>query len=173
MNPEQERTPVDWPCGLYQEYIRGQIKKILLSEGILVNILVDWYGQPIFFKQSWEEYWAPVAPKLSSRGLQLLGDLKDARQQYIASQFGHKTMIRYCFHYFCLLEEALNPTKSNYNEKNTPALLGKILGFENFTIRWVDGSSGMACATSTIRNPCYLLAKIKQPQTYNEPILLL
>jgi len=172
MNPEQERTPVDRPCGLYQEYIRGQIKKILLSEEILVNILVDWYGQPIFFKQSWEEYWAPVAPKLSSRGLQLLGDLKDGRQQYIASQFGRETMIKYCFHYFCLLKEALNPTKSNYNEKDTPALLGKILGFENFTIRWVDGSSGMACATSTIRNPCYLLAKIKQPQTYNDPKFL-
>lgn len=54
MNPEQERTPVDRPCGLYQEYIRGQIKKILLSEEIIVNILVDWYGQPTFFKQSWE-----------------------------------------------------------------------------------------------------------------------
>jgi len=81
-------------------------------------------------------------------------------------------MIRYCFHYFCLLEEVLNRTKSNYNENDSSALLGKILGFENFTIRWSDGSSGMACATSTIRNPCYLLAKIKQPQSYDDPKFL-
>jgi len=60
MNPEEERTPIDRACGLYQEYIRGQIKKILLSEEILVSILVDWYGQPRFVKQNWQEYWASV-----------------------------------------------------------------------------------------------------------------
>ncbi|GAH14349.1 unnamed protein product, partial [marine sediment metagenome] len=48
MNPEQERTPIDRPCGLYQEYVQGQIKKTLLSEEILVNVLVDWYGQVTF-----------------------------------------------------------------------------------------------------------------------------
>ena len=84
MNPEQERTPIDRPCGLYQEYVRGQIKKILLSEEILVNILVDWYGQPTFFKQSWEEFWAPVTSQLSPRGLQILDDLKTAHRQYIS-----------------------------------------------------------------------------------------
>ena len=110
MNPEQEQTPVDRPCGLYQEYVRGQIKKILLSEEILVNILVDWYGQPMFLKQSWVEYWTPVISQLSSTGLPILANLKVARQQYIASEFSHETMIRYCFHYFCLLEEVLSST---------------------------------------------------------------
>jgi len=172
MNREQEQTPVDRPCGLYQEYVRGQIKKILLSEEILVNILVDWYGQPTFFKQSWEEYWTPVAPKLSPRGLQILDDLKNARQQYIASEFGHETMIRYCFHYFCLLEEVLRVLENVCNKNATSALLRRVLGFENFTIRWADGSKWLACGTSTIRNPCYLLAKIKRPHTYNDPKFL-
>ncbi len=172
MNPEQEQTPVDRPCGLYQEYVRGQIKQILLSEEILVNILIDWYGQPMFLKQSWEEYWTPVTSQFSSTGLPILANLKVARQQYIASEFSHETMIRYCFHYFCLLEEVLRALENICNENATSALLRRVLGFENFTIGWANGSSGLACGTSTIRNPCYLLAKIKQPQAYNDPKFL-
>ena len=168
MNPEQERTPIDRPCGLYQEYVRGQIKKILLSEEILVNILVDWYGQPMLLKQSWEEYWTPVKSQLLSSGLHILDDLRAARQQYIASEFSQETMIRYCFHYFCLLEEVLRIFKNASNKDAISTLLCRVLGFENFTIGWADGSGGQACGTSTIRNPCYLLAKIKQPQAYND-----
>ncbi|UCE99934.1 MAG: hypothetical protein JSV82_02385, partial [Planctomycetota bacterium] len=172
MNREQEQTPVDRPCGLYQEYVRSQIKKILLSEEILVNILIDWYGQPMFVKQNWEEYWAPVLSQLSSRVLQILDDLNAARQQYIASAFSYETMIRYCFHYFCLLEETLSSLKKVCNENTSRVLLSKVLGFENFTIGWADGSRGIACGSSTIRNPCYLLAKTKQPQAYNDPKFL-
>lgn len=172
MNSEQELTPVSRPCGLYQQYIRGQIKEILLSEDILVNIFVDWYGQPTFIKRNWQEYWVPVTPQLSLTGLQILEDLKVARQQYIASEFSHETMIRYCFHYFCLLEEVLRALENVCNKNATSALLRRVLGFENFTIGWADGSSGLACGTSTIRNPCYLLAKIKQPQAYNDPKFL-
>lgn len=172
MNREQEQTPVDRPCSLYQEYVRGQIKKILLSEEILVNVLVDWYGQPIFDKQNWEEYWASARSQLSSTGLQILDDLKVARRQYIASEFSHETMIKYCFRYFCLLEEVLRALKNTNNKDVISTLLRRVLGFENFTIRWADGSNGLACGTSTIRNPCYLLAKIKQPQSYDDPKFL-
>jgi hypothetical protein len=172
MNQEQEQTLVDRPCGLYQEYVRGQIKKIVLSEEILVNILVDWYGQPTFVRQNWEEYWTPITSQLPPEGLKLLDDLKIARKQYIASEFSHETMVRYCFRYFCLLEEILRGLENVYNKNATPALLRKVLGFENFTIRWADGSIGLACGTSTIRNPCYLLAKIKQPQAYDDPKFL-
>ncbi len=172
MNPEQERTPIDRPCGLYQEYVQGQIKKILLSEEILVNVLVDWYGQVTFLKQSWEEFWAPVTSQLSPRWLQILDDLKGAHRQYMASEFGHETMIRYCFHYFCLLEEVLSALENVCNKNAPSVLLRRVLAFENFAIGWADGSSGLACGTSTIRNPCYLLAKIKQPQAYNDPKFL-
>ena len=50
MKPEYERTSVDRPCGLYQEYVQSQMKKILLPEEILVTVLIDWYGQPTFIK---------------------------------------------------------------------------------------------------------------------------
>ena len=108
--------------------------------------------------QNWEEYWAPVISQLSPRGLQILDDLKGSHRQYMASEFGHETMIRYCFHYFCLLEEVLSALKNVYNDNASSALLSKVLGFENFTIRWANGLTGLACGTSTIRNPCYLLA---------------
>jgi len=53
MNSEQERTPVDRPSGLFQEYVRNRMKDIFLSEDFLVNVFVDWYGQPTFIKLNW------------------------------------------------------------------------------------------------------------------------
>jgi len=52
MDAEVELTPVTSPCGLYRKYIKGEIKKILLSEDILIEILIDWYGHPTFVKQT-------------------------------------------------------------------------------------------------------------------------
>lgn len=172
MCSEVELTPVSRPCGLYRQYIKGEIKKILLSEDILVEILVDWYGHPTFIKQNWRQYWEPVTPLLSSVGLNILENLRKSRRRYILERFSCQAMISYCFHYFCLLEELLWTPKNACNQKTISVLLRRILGLENFTIRWTDGSSGLCCGTSTIRNPCYLLAKIKHPQTCDDPKFL-
>jgi hypothetical protein len=172
MGTEAELTPVSRPCGLYREYIKGEIKKIILSEDILINISIDWYGHPVFSKQTWHKYWEPVTPLLSPLGLNTLENLRKARRKYIRTRFSHETMMGYCFSYFCLLVEVLNNPKITSNNKSFLNLLSRILGFENFTIRWASGSAGLACGTSTTRNPCYLLAKIKQPQTNDDPKFL-
>jgi hypothetical protein len=172
MDAEVKLTPVARPCGLYREYIKSEIKKILLSKDILVEILVDWCGYSTLIRQDWEKYWAPVTQQLSSKGLQILDNFRNAHQQYIISEFSHETAIKYCFHYFCLIEEVISTLKNICDKTAKLTLLNKALGFENFTIRWADGSSGLACGTSTIRNPCYLLAKIKQPQAYDDPKFL-
>lgn len=171
MDAEVKLTPVSRPCGLYREYIKSEIKRILLSRDILVEILVDWYGYPTLIRQDWEKYWMPVTQQLPSKGIQILDNFRNAHQQYIASEFSYETMIRYCFHYFRLLE-VISTLKNICDKTAKLALLSKIPGFENFTIRWADGSSGLACGTSTVRNPCYLLAKIKQPQAYDDPKFL-
>ena len=172
MNPKHERTPVDRPCGLFREYVRSQMKDIFLSEEILVNVLVDWHGQPAFIKLDWEEYWASVMSQLSPIGLRVLDNLRHSHKQYVASEFNYGTMAEYCFHYFCLLGEVLRSVKTDHREEATAVLLSKVLGFENFTIRWAYESDGLACGTSTIRNPCYLVAKIKQPQARDDPKFL-
>jgi len=172
MDEEVKLTSVTRPCGLYREYIKSEIKKILLSKDILVEILVDWYGYPTLIRQDWENYWMPVTQQLSSKVLQILDNFRNAYQQYIMSEFSYETTIKYCFHYFCLLEEVVSTLKNICGKMAKLTLLSKVLGFENFTIRWADGSSGLACGTSTIRNPCYLLAKIKQPQAYDDPKFL-
>ncbi len=172
MRSEVELTPVTRPCGLHREYIKGEIKKILLSEDILVKVLVDWYGHPTFIKQDWGQYWASVTPLLPPVGLSILENLRKARRQYILERYSHQAMIDYCFHYFCLLEEVLSTLKHICSETAKSALLRKVLGFENFAIRWADGSSGLACGTSTIKNPCYLLAKIKRPHACDDPKFL-
>jgi len=172
MRSEVELTPVTRPYGLYREYIKGELKKILLSEDILVEILVDWYGHPTFVKQTWHRYWEPVTPLLSSVGLNILENLRKSRRRYILERFSRQATIRYCFHYFCLLDEVLCRPKNAYNQKTISVLLRRVLAFENFGIRWADGSRGLCCGTSTIRNPCYLLAKIKQPQASDDPKFL-
>ncbi len=168
MNKEVELSPVARPCGLYREYIKCEIKKILLSEDIIVEILIDWYGHPTFVKQSWHRYWERVAPLLSPIGLNTLENLRKTRSQYILERFNRKAMISYCFNYFSLLEEVLNTLKNTCDAKSTLVLLNRIIGFENFTIRWANKSNGLACGTSTIRNPCYLLAKIKESQACDD-----
>jgi hypothetical protein len=172
MEKESELTPISRPCGLYLELVKSEIKKILLSENILVEILIDWYGQPTFNTLSWKKYWEPVIPLLSPAGLNILENLGKARRQYIQAKFSNQTMLSYCFNYFCLLEEVLNVLKNGYDDTAKTTLLGKVLGFENFIIRWANGENGAACGTSTIRNPCYLLSKIKQPQAQNDPKFL-
>jgi hypothetical protein len=172
METDAELTPVSRPCGFYREYIKSEIKKILLSEDILIEILIDWYGHPTFATKTWQKYWEPVTPLLSPVGLNILEDLGKARSQYIQTKFSHQTMTSYCFSYFCLLEEFLNILKKCCDKKSKSALLGKVLGFENFAIRWTNGENGTACGTSTIRNPCYLLSKIKQPQVQDDPKFL-
>jgi hypothetical protein len=172
MNAEIESSPVARPCGLYREYIKGEIKKILLSEDILVEILIDWHGYPTLIKQDWCQYWAPVTPLLSSVGLDILGNLRKTRRQYISERFSRQAMISYCFNYFGLLAEVLSTLKHICDKGAKSVLLRKVLGFENFTIRWTYGSSGLACGTSTIRNPSYLLSKIKQPCAYDDPKFL-
>ena len=80
MGSEVELTPVTRPSGLYREYIASEIKKILLSEDILIKILVDWYGHPMFIKQNWCQYWEPVIPSLPLAGLNILENLRKARR---------------------------------------------------------------------------------------------
>lgn len=171
-NKEDEITPVSRPNGLYREYIKSEIKKILLSEDLLVKISIDWYGQPTFTTLSWQKYWEPMTPLLTPVGLNILENLGKARRQYIKSKFSRRTMISYCFNYFCLLEEVFNVLKNGFDETAKSTLLGKVLGFENFVIRWASGENGSACGTSTIRNPCYLLSKIKQPKAQDDPKFL-
>jgi len=169
---EDDLNSVTRPCGLHREYIKGEIKKILLSEDILVDILIDWYGHPTFTTQSWQKYWEPVTPLLSPVGLNILDSLREARRQYIQARFSHQAMPNYCYHYFCLLREALNNLNNSSNNKSFFNLLSRIIGFENFSIGWAGGAAGSACGTSTIRNPCYLLAKIKQQQVQDDPKFL-
>jgi hypothetical protein len=172
MGKDSELTPVSRPCGLYRELVKSEIKKILLSEDILVEILIDWYGQPTFTTLSWQKYWEPVIPLISPVGLNILENLRKARGQYIQAKFSRQTVISYCFNYFRLLEEVLNVLKNGCDETAKLTLLGRVLGFENFVIRWAGEENGAACGTSTIRNPCYLLSKIKQPKAQDDPKFL-
>lgn len=164
--------PIDKPCGLYQEHLRNELRNIFLSENILIKVLVDWQGRAEFITQSWEEYWGPVAYLLPSKGGHILKVLKGAHRQYIASGFEQVHRIRYCYYYFRLMEELLRNLKCMDFSDEARNVLGKVLGFENFHICWFDDSKGLACGTSTVRNPCYLLSKIKHPQAVDDPKFL-
>lgn len=91
MRSEVELTPVTRPCGLYRQYIKGELKKILLSEDILVEILIDWHGHSTFVKKTWHKYWEPLTQLLSPVGLNILENLRKTRRQYILERFSRSS----------------------------------------------------------------------------------
>ncbi len=73
-------------------------------------------------------------------------------------------MREYCFRYFSLLDAVLSVRDDLSASPLWQRALQIVLGFECFTINeGVLGPEGGAAGTTTLRNPCYLLAKLKRP----------
>jgi len=78
--------------------------------------------------------------------------------------FDPSLMREYCFRYFALLDAVLSARDKLSASPLWQRALQTVLGFECFTINEVAfGSEGGAAGTTTLRNPCYLLAKLKWP----------
>jgi hypothetical protein len=85
-------------------------------------------------------------------------------QKYIASSFDPSLMREYCFRYFSLLDAVLSARDKLSASPLWQRALRAVLGFECFTINeGALGPEGGAAGTTTHRNPCYLLAKLKWP----------
>jgi hypothetical protein len=114
--------------------------------------------------RSWADYWRPVQWLGNPRAAHALRQLGAAWQKYIASSFDPALAREYCFRYFSLRDAVLSARGELAASPLWRGALRSVLGFECFTIsEGVLGLEGGATGTTTLRNPCYLLAKLKWP----------
>lgn len=127
---------------------RMKLYSTLRTETLLTNVKHE--GGVIRLKSSlWDDYWGEFTHEVTPE----LEKLKDSWQNYIHSDFSLAEARPYCEAYFDLLGAILRLSNEFY--ASGAHLLGRVLGFENFTIE-ESPSSSIAGATTSFRNPVFL-----------------
>jgi hypothetical protein len=152
---------------------RGSLLSILEKEIILTKIKVLEDGRFTAETKDWDSYWQPLH-ELNHRELEAaIGTLHFAWRDHILSRFNPLLRQEFCFRYFSLLDIL----QSNCREAILPLswvhALKTALGFECFGITAATSNSEVLVAgTCTLRNPCYLLAKLKMSGVLDDPQFL-
>ena len=167
MKSHIDDNPLRRAAGLSQAYARLLIKQALFSDEILVVVKTDWYGQIKLATHPWEIYWADVVPFLAESEIVLLQSLRRQRQALVNSNCNQAEIAAYCASYHALLD-AIMRKSSTWPADVQAIILGRILGFECFTIKWHGANSSIAAATSTSKNPNYLLSRLKFRQSQHD-----
>ena len=153
---------------LSQAYARSIIKQALVSAEILGSIEIDWYGRIKIRTITWDTYWADVIPYLSESDIELLRSLQLSRKVLSTPHCSWSDIKEYSASYHYLLDSILKKSCTLPIGKQT-TVLARVLGFECFTVKWYGDRNGIAAATSTLKNPNYLLTCLKPDQTLHDP----
>lgn len=115
--------------------------------------------------ETWVSHWQAVHWLGDESIVMAIDQLGQARKRYIESEFDLTEAQRYCFCYFSLLDVVLASAARVDRPAQWQRILQAVLGFECFPIRDLSPARGGECAaTTTLRNPAYLLAKLKAPR---------
>jgi hypothetical protein len=152
---------------------RGQILSILGKETILTGIKVFDAGRPVVEAEDWSSYWQPLHKLGHKKMEENLDALHSAWCAYIRSGFNFLLRQEFCFRYFSLLDALLSIYKESDATRSWLHALHTALGFECFRIAsaTADGEV-LGAGTCILRNPCYLLAKLKMPDVLDDPQFL-
>lgn len=143
-----------------------QIAQILNSENFISSIDVRSNGRLAAILVSWDEYWKPVRSCMSGDLEIHWNELRAAQATYINRNYDYRSAVTYCWAYWTFLRFALDQCVRKAVNFN---LLWSILGFECFGIYSHGHSEALAAATSSSRNPVYLLAKLRKPESREDP----
>ena len=151
---------------------RGSLLSILEQQLIMAGIRVFDDGHFAVETRDWNSYWHTLY-ELNDREVQgSLDALQSAWKDYLRSGFDSLLRQEFCFRYFSLLDILL----SNCREADVPYswlhVLQVTLGFECFGITSSSNSEILGAGICTLRNPCYLLAKLKMPDVLDDPQFL-
>jgi hypothetical protein len=149
---------------------RGKLLSILEKAVILARIKVGDNGYFIAETVEWNSYWAPLYELRNSDVEKKLNALHSVWLEYIHSGLEPSWRQKYCYCYFSLLDVVLSRHSDNSNSDNQA--LWSILGFECFGIIYNSNTEVNAAGISSLRNPCYLLAKLKMPDVMDDPQFL-
>lgn len=146
--------------GWDQALHRSDIQHVLRSGAIIRSMSIDGAGRIELRVCDWDRYWECLTAQdtVLRPGLARLGT---ARRQYIESAYDLNRAIAYCQAYFALLRNLLDKNDTN-------DALRALLGLESFSIGWWGHEAAQAAGTVTIRHPVYLLAKLREPQAYED-----
>jgi hypothetical protein len=152
---------------------RGLLLSILEKETILTRIRVLENGRFIAETKDWDSYWQPLH-ELNRRELEdSLGSLHFAWRDHILSRFNSFLRQEFCFRLFYLLDVLLSIYSKSDAPQSSLNALRTALGFECFGIAAsTSDSEVLGAGTCTLRNPCYLLAKLKMPDVLDDPQFL-
>ncbi len=146
-----------------------QISAVLASNAFLSSVEVDMTAGLRIESVPWEQYWCRSAPGWPQHLGGKLEALRWAREGYTRSGFAHHFALPYCYAYFSLLRETVESVRRGQAD---PRLLRAVLGFECTGISWQGPAAPLGVLTSTVKNPVYLLAKLRQPKAYEDPKFL-
>jgi len=148
---------------------RGRLLCLIEQPILLTRLNVARDGRFVPETQDWESFWAPARELASPQIDHALERLHAAWQDYIRSRFDRSLQREYCFRYFSLLDLVLATPAGKRNSRSWKQALRAVVGFECFGIRAPTlGPKALAAGTTTLRNPCYLLAKLRCPDALDD-----
>jgi hypothetical protein len=150
---------------------RGLLLSALEKESILTRVNVFYDGRFTIETKLWNEYWQPVDILNDEKVEEALNKLHIVWHDYIQSKFSISLRQNFCYRYFALLD-ALLSLRTQFKVQEWLHSLQHILGFECFGITTAIDNKVLAAGTCTLRNPCYLLAKLKMPDVLDDPQFL-
>ena len=155
-----------------RNYTRGKLLNILEQDKLLTKIYFDNEQNIVMQVQEWHEYWKPIYDNAIPEVLKAIDELQEAWRNYICTSFNCAWRHVYCYKYFKLLKILLDLYMKD-NEAQYMQALNRLLGLECFEILLSSNKDSFTAAgTSTLRNACYLLTKLKNPNTLDDCQLL-
>jgi hypothetical protein len=152
---------------------RGLLLSVLETESILTKIKVFEDGCFSLETGDWNSYWQPVYQLGQLEVDDRLEALYFAWREYLRSGFSALLRQEFCFRYFSLLDLILSICGESYINQAWINALWVVLGFECFGIApATNDDEVLGAGTCTLRNPCYLLAKLKMPDMLDDPQFL-
>ena len=148
---------------------RGRLLALLEEPVLLTGLNVAPDGRFVPETQDWESFWAPARELANAQIDHVLERLHAAWQDYIRSRFDRSLQREYCFRYFSLLDLVLATLAGKRNSRSWKRALRAVVGFECLGIKIPAlGAGNLAAGTTTLRNPCYLLAKLRWPDALDD-----
>ena len=155
--------------------LRGHLLAALERKEIVLSLVLLGDGNFTINTVGWDHYWNVANEPDGGPLTDHLSTLQKSWAHLVEKGFANEAIWQYCTAYGQLLAASIdNVTQSDTESART--LLAKVLGFECFGLEAKTGSENCwAAATTTFRNPNYLLAKIANPDrpddTANLPLI--
>ncbi len=145
------------------EYLRGKLLVTLERDVLLREVVLERDGSCSLRVDTWDEYWRPVHSLHNFEVDGVLEMLRMAWQEYLSAGFERSLARPYCLQYFRLLEVLLGNGRATLAASDYRAALQCAVGFETFGIAFGQSMDKIAAATTNVRNPSYLLSRIRYP----------